>query len=165
MARWKLATAHYLMVEGGEWEYVEQDRNTGRPIRKKFLVPRMLNPNDPQDWTNRWGNKDNEDGEIVVCREGRGEPRDIVYAGDPTPDMIPVDDEARAESAGWEDRWRYKPDDPNAVGFSQALVDKFQIDMAPKPVEVTGLDALVAAIAGQTATMSKLLETAATRRP
>lgn len=163
MARWKLATAHYLMVEGTEWEYVENDRTTGRPIRKKFKVPRYLSPHDPADWTNSWGQKDAADGEVIVCREGKGQPRDIVFHSDPTPDMVPLDDEAKEESALWEGRWAYKPDDPNAAGFNQSLVDKFMVELAPKPVEVSGLDALVAAMAAQTKAMTELMS--AGRRP
>lgn len=165
MARWKLATAHYLLVEGSEWEYVENDRTTGRPIRKKFPVPRYLDPKDPVDWTNSWGQKDAADGEVIVCREGKGEKRDIVFHSDPTPDMVPLDDEAREESASWESRWAYKPDDPNASGFNQSLVDKFMMEQAEaKPVEVSGLNDLVAAMAEQTKLMGKMFE-ATLRRP
>ena len=47
MARWKLMTSHYLNTPGEEWEYTENDRNTGRPRRIKFPVPRLLDINDP----------------------------------------------------------------------------------------------------------------------
>ena len=73
MARWKLMTPHYLNVEGESWEYTENDRQTGRPKRVQFPVPRLLDIRDPSCWTNRWGNKDNEDGEIIVCHSGKGE--------------------------------------------------------------------------------------------
>lgn len=148
MARWKLMCAHYLNVPGEEWEYTEQDRTTGRPKRVKFAVPRLLDPRDPSCWTNRWGNKDNEDGEIIVCHEGRGESKDIIFLGDPTPDMEPVDDEARTISAGFASRWNMPPE--NIAGeYSQSLIDKFQIELAEresKPIEVAGLSELVAAI-------------------
>lgn len=147
MARWKLATAHYLNVPGEEWEYTENDRKTGRPKRFKFPVPRHLDINDPTCWTNRWGNKDNEDGEIIVCWEGKGDSSDIVFLGDPTPDMIPVDDEAREISAMFEARWKHKPE--SSGDYSQSLIDRFQIEMADiksKPVEVPGLAELTKAI-------------------
>ena len=159
MARWKLACTHYLNVPGEEWEYQETDRNTGRPIRRKFAVPRLLDVNDPSCWTNSWGNKDNADGEIIVCHEGKGESRDIVFFGDPTPDMIPVDDEAKEISAKFEPRWKVKPESL-AGDFSQSLVDRFQIEMAEiksKPAEVPGLADLVGAI-------NKLVETTSVRR-
>jgi hypothetical protein len=150
MARWKLMTPHYLNVPGEEWEYTENDRTTGRPKRVKFPVPRLLDTKDPSCWTNRWGNKDNEDGEIIVCHEGKGEPTDQVFIGSPTPDMVPVDDEARAISATFESLWQAKPE--NMAGdYSQSLVDRFQIQMAEasaKPIEVPGLADLVTAING-----------------
>ena len=50
MARWKLTQKHYLMVPGTKWEYVENDRSTGRPIRKTYDVPLFLDPEDPSAW-------------------------------------------------------------------------------------------------------------------
>jgi hypothetical protein len=160
MARWKLMTPHYLNVPGEEWEYTENDRQTGRPKRIKYQVPRLLDIRDPSNWTNRWGNKDNEDGEIIVCWQGKGESSDIVFVGDPTPDMVPVDDEAREISATFEARWKTKPESM-AGDFSQSLVDKFQIEMAEaqaKPVEVPGLAELTAAIGSLVQTNQKMLE-------
>lgn len=148
MARWKLMTSHYLNVPGEEWEYTENDRTTGRPRRMKYPVPRLLDVRDPTCWTNQWGTTGNEEGEIIVCHEGKGEARDIVFFGDPTPDMVPVDDEARAISASFEGRWQAQPD--NMAGdYSQSLVDKFQMEAAElqaKPVEVPGLAELTQAI-------------------
>jgi len=148
MARWKLMTAHYLNVPGEEWEYSENDRTTGRPKRLKYPVPRLLDPRDPQSWTTRWGNRDNEDGEIIVCFEGKGESTDVTFFGDPTPDMVPVDEEAKAISATFEVRWKTKPE-AMAGDFSQSLVDRFQVEMAEKQAkaaEVPGMADLVAAI-------------------
>ena len=147
MARWKLMAPHYLNVPNEEWEYTENDRKTGRPKRFKFPVPRLLDPKDPTCWTNRWGSKDNEDGEVIVC-QGEGESGDIPFAGDPTPDMVPVDDEARTITAKFETRWNSRPED-SAGDYSQSLIDRFQIQMAEvtaKPVEVPGLADLVGAI-------------------
>jgi hypothetical protein len=160
MARWKLMTAHYLNVPGEEWEYIETDRKTGRPRRTKFPVPRLLDVNDPTCWTNRWGGKDNEDGEIIVCHDGKGEPSDQIFFGDPTPDMMPIDDEAKAISASFEDFWRYKPEE-GLGNHSQSLIDKFQIELAEaqaKPVEIPGLTDLVSVIAKQTEMFGKLIE-------
>ncbi len=161
MARWKLMCPHYLAVPGEEWEYTETDRATGRPIRKKFAVPRLLDTKDPSCWTNRWGVKGDEEGEIIVCYAGKGEATDIVFVGDPTPDMLPADAEATAISASFAARWGSRPE--NSAGeYSQSLVDKFQLELAetqskPQTVEVAGLAELVASIA-------KLVENPPVRR-
>ena len=165
MARWKLMTPHYLNVEGETWEYTENDRQTGRPKRVQFPVPRLLDIRDPSCWTNRWGNKDNEDGEIIVCHAGKGESKDIVFIGDPTPDMLPVDDEAREISATFENRWKAKPE--NMAGdYSQSLIDKFQVDLAvaqAKSSEVPGMADLIANIGKLVETNQKVLETSGRR--
>jgi hypothetical protein len=165
MARWKLMTPHYLNVEGEEWEYQETNRTTGRPQRTKFPVPRLLDIRDPQCWTNQWGNKDNAEGEIIVCYKGKGDPKDIVFTGDPTPDMYPVDDEAKEISAKFETRWGAKPE--NMAGdFSQSLIDKFQTELAmvqSKPAEIPGMTDLIANIGKLAEVNQKVLESAARR--
>lgn len=161
MARWKLMTGHYLNTHDTEWEYTEQNRSTGRPERRRFAVPRFLNPNDPADWNYSWGPKDNQDGEIIVCHAGKGDPKDYVFDGDPTPDMVPLDDDAKVISAKFVERWRYKPDTEVPGSFSQTLVDQFQSEMAQaeaKPMQIEGLDKLVAAIAESNAQTQKLLQ-------
>lgn len=150
MARWKLSCNHYLMTQSPtEWEYMETDRFTGRQIRKRYTIPRLLDVKDPGDWTNKWGPTDSQDGEIIVCLPGKGEAKDIEFLGDPTPDMIPMDDEAKAISEKFTPRWAYKPD--GEVTFSQSLVDKFQMEMAektaaPQQVEIAGLGELISAM-------------------
>ncbi len=165
MARWKLACPHYLNTPGVEWEYNET--KNGKIVRKRFAVPRFLNTADPGDWTNRWGSKDDEDGEIIVCYEDKGERGDITFIGDPTPDMIPLDDEARAINAKWEPRWAYKPESAD-VSFSQSLVDKFQEAMgevASKPQEIPGMADLVGALTQLTALMATQQQAAQPPRP
>src|SRR5712664_1979266 len=75
MARWRLITGHYLnvLIDGSpaEWEYKETDRNTGKQARRIFPVPVLLDPNDPADH--------NHPGEIIVCHEGAGDRRDIIF--------------------------------------------------------------------------------------
>lgn len=150
MARWKLSCPHYINTPGTEWEYQETDRKTGRPIRKKFPVPQLLDPADPTCWTNRWGSADNADGEIIVCHEGKGESSDQIFLGDPSPDMIPVDDEAKAISASFAKVWQHRPEEAQPNSFSQSLVDRFQIQMAEaqqnaaKPLE--GMETLLGAM-------------------
>jgi hypothetical protein len=92
--------------------------------------------------------------EVIVCHEGKGEDSDIVFIGDPTPDMLPVDDEAREITATFEVRWKAKPESM-AGDYSQSLIDKFNVEaeaIRAKPVEVPGLADLVGAI-------NKLVET------
>ena len=161
MARWKLINAHYLMtIDPAEWEYTETSRTTGKQVRKKFHIPRLLDPSDPGDWTNRWGNKDNAEGEVVVCLPDKGQPGDVEFLGDPTPDMSPIDDEAKEISASFAVRWSYKPDSDQS--YSQSLVDKFQVEMAElktkaPPLEIPGLADLVAAISQQTKATSEAI--------
>lgn len=167
MARWKLAAPHYIHSADTEWEYTEVDRTTGRNVRRKFPVPRLLDPRDPGDWNNKWGSKDTQEGEIIVCREGKGEPRDYVFTGDPTPDMIPMDEEAEAESAKFATQWSYKPDSDMPGNFSQSLVDKFQSQMSEvvsKPVQIEGISELIAAITLSTKQNAELIESAIKRR-
>lgn len=169
MARWKLLGAHYLNTTAHEeWEYSETDRKTGRPKRVKLPVPRLIDPREPSDWTTTWGRGDDREGEVIVCFPGRGEPSDIAFLGDPTPDMIPVDDEARAISASFADRWAYKPEGTD-VGYSQSLIDGMQSKMAelsakPATVQVEGLDNLMALMAEQTKNTNALITALANPR-
>lgn len=91
--RWQLTEPHYLNVPGTKWEQTIVDRNTGRPQRKSFTVPMHLHPEADIDWNRMDGHM----GFITVCHEGGGHPdgKDIVFIGDPTPGMLPLDDEAR----------------------------------------------------------------------
>lgn len=98
MARWRLTEKHYLNVPGTKWEFMSTDRNTGRPVKKVFTVPLYIDPEDKDSWNYR-GEGMFEDGSVIVCHEGKGQPRDIVFIGDPTPGMLPLDDEAVAISA------------------------------------------------------------------
>lgn len=167
MARWKLTAPHYLKTEGVEWEYQELDRKTNRQVRRKFEVPVYLDPRDPGDWNNRWGSKDNEDGEVIVCYKGRGEGRDYVFFGNPTPDMVPIDDEAREISARFTTQWSFKPETDTPGDFSQSLVDKFQAEMAEienKPVQIEGMAELVTAMAASQAQTTELIKSLAIRR-
>ena len=110
--------------------------------------------------------KDNEEGEIIVCHEGKGDASDIVFMGDPTPDMSPVDDEAREISAQWEPRWAFKPETQEG-DYSQSLVDRFQSELAEaqaKPVEIPGLAELTGAIGELVKQNQKVLETSVERR-
>jgi hypothetical protein len=147
--------AHYLnLASPVEWEHIEIAG--GKQRRARFAVPRLLDPRDPGDWNSRWGQRNsgnmvgNEDGEIHVCLPGQGEPSDYEFLGDPTPDMMPIDDEAREISARFSDRWSYRPEEAE-VGFSQSLVDGFKEAMEasrqPETVKIEGLTELMAMMA------------------
>lgn len=166
MARWKLACAHYLnTVKPAKWRYSHQDRATGENIEKEFIVPRMLDPNDPKCWTNKFGvgipvsrggSDADAEGEVIVCLPGKGLPGDIEFLGDPGPDMIPQDEEADQISATFQDRWAYKADIPE-ITYSQAVVDRAQVQSA-EPVKVEGLAELVQMLAAQQAQTQAMLE-------
>jgi hypothetical protein len=159
MARWRLRCNHYLnVVERWEWEYKQVNRKTGREDRMRWQVPRLLDVKEPSDWTSkpdgvsvaRGGSFDEVDGIIVVCHEGKGKPGDIEFRGDPTPDMDPLDDEARAISASFGDRWAYKPESAE-ISHSQSLIERFDVEMAatrdkanaPQQLVIPGLEDLV----------------------
>lgn len=166
MARWKLMTAHYLNCPDTEWEYNEVNRSTGKPQRKRFPVPRYINPQDPADWTKSWGRDEGADGETIVCLVGKGERGDIEFNGDPTPDMVPIDNEAKAISATFADRWRYKPESAE-ISYSQALVDGLEEAVAEKmakPVEIPGLQELAAAVGTIAAQNAELIKTITVRK-
>jgi hypothetical protein len=108
-----------------------------------------------------------EEGEIVVCWKDKGDPRDIVFFGDPTPDMEPLDDEAKEVSATFEEAWKRAPDDIQFDDYSQSLLYRIQAESAEaaaKPVQIEGLPELVAAMAAQQAQTQELLKSLVTRR-
>lgn len=140
MARWRLLEPHYITVlrDGAtsEWAYKEINRANGREIVKKYPVPTHLDPKIQTDWTHRdmlgreqIGAKD-DDGYIIV---GYGEglhPQDIILVKDAkgklpiTPGMEPLDDEARALSAQYNERIIPLEGRDDAT-YSERLLDKF----------------------------------------
>lgn len=98
--QWRLRSPHYLNVPGTTYEQVEVSRETGKQARKSFTVPRLLNPEDPNDC--------NRDGECVVYHavDGARAPRfGHEFVGDPTPEMEPLNGEAEAIQATFEEKW------------------------------------------------------------
>ena len=135
MARWQLMEPHYLLSPGVVWEEMSTDRTTGRAKRKSHPVPLHLDPKNSGDWTHKTGidvtrgGNEFAEGVIVVCWEGKGEPQDIPFIGKPTPGMMPIDDEAKAESA------KYKWSDPIAefdmgMSYSEKLLVDLQTQVA-----------------------------------
>ena len=96
MARWQLKEKHYINVEGTEWEYKETT-DQGKQVRRVFNVPMYLDPESSADWT--------EPGMIVVCDGTNPKGRDLIFSGPPTPDMLPLDEEAETISASLRASW------------------------------------------------------------
>lgn len=154
MARWKLTEPHYLCVPGTFWEQVTTDRITQRPIRKQYPVPLHVDPRIDSDWTHK-DPLNPMDGWIVVCLAGKGEPRDIVIDQEPTPGMLPLDDEAREISA----KYTWTPND--------RVLDDFNMDQSSNQAKILNsltkqlADAIVsgqAASAVQSPAMGQFME-------
>jgi hypothetical protein len=112
MARWRLRSPHYLNVPGTEWEYKETDQTTGKQGRKIFAVPAFL------------------DEGVVVCHEDKGQERDTIFLGPPTPEMEPLDAEAKAISASEAPKWQLPPDMIGGeIDHSTALIHRFEKQM------------------------------------
>lgn len=127
--RWRLMTSHYLNVPGTEWEHNESDRTTGKAVRKLYSVPCLLDPRNPNDC--------NRDGDCIVAHaiEGlRNERTDVIFLGDPTPDMEPVNDEAEEISNSLKDKWAHPIDTLPANGgmndAEKAFMEKMMLAFA-----------------------------------
>lgn len=114
-ARWRLTNPHYLNVEtlpdgtDVEWESKETSRENGRTIRKTYKVPMLLTPTEPGDC--------NYPGEIIVANaHSVAYPQDIVFHGNPTPEMEPLNDEAKDISDGMRAKWDHPIDSLPANG-------------------------------------------------
>jgi hypothetical protein len=116
MARWRLKTAHYLMLSpASEWEYKETDQMTGNEARTVMKVPTYL---DPKART------------YVVCHKDKGQPGDLVFLGDPTDEMEPLDDEAIAISEARKPFWvRPFEDLPNTT-MAERIMESMQKSLA-----------------------------------
>jgi hypothetical protein len=126
MARWSLRDAHYLAVPGTEWEYKETNRETGRQARKVYEVPVHLDPRNASDW-----NYPREEMIIVADKYDPKYPRDIVFRGPPTPDMEPLDDEARSITQGFIDRGAWKhPIESLNMTYSESRLSEFERGIA-----------------------------------
>lgn len=128
MARWQLTEPHYLNVPGNKWELEIKNRTNGRSERKQFPVPMHLDPNIEGDWNyqDRLGNNIIDGKIIVAWATGEHEDLDIIFVGSPTPGMLPLDDEARAETA----KYSWTPtqgldEQSQANSFSQQLLIQF----------------------------------------
>jgi hypothetical protein len=98
----------------------ETNRDTGRVARTLFPVPTYLDPEDPRD--------QNYPGEVIVAYEKNARPQDIIFSGEPTPDMEPVDEEAQKISDVTRPKWINPIDAIAATGgnYSEALLALLQ---------------------------------------
>jgi hypothetical protein len=126
MARWKLREKHYLNVPGTEWEYKETDRETQRSVRKIYEVPLYLNPDERSDW-----NYPADEAIIVSNKFDPAHRRDIVFIGSPTPDMEPLDDEAKDISDDFIRRGAWiHPIESLDMNYSQSILSNFERQLA-----------------------------------
>lgn len=124
MARWRLLEPHYLNVPGTKWEYQETDRTTGRQVRKSFDVPTHYHPDIEADWTERDGLGM---GFVAVSDGHNSKPSDVIFKGEPTPGMLPLDDEAKEISARYQEKWTTpgRLYDEAEGGYAQRMMDQF----------------------------------------
>lgn len=150
MARWQIISPHYLNVTGAqkcEWQYTEVDRTNGRKKTKNFPVPTLLDPDDPSMWTEVRGR---DDGRIIVSNGDNPGDNDIIFLGDPTPDMIPIDDDAKKVTASFSSKWKH-PIESLSGTYGDQLIMQFQGELAkvqstPATTKIEGLDAMLMAI-------------------
>lgn len=163
MANWKLGTPHYLnLSDQASWEYKEVDRKTGRPKVVRFPVPTLLNPEDPGDWTER----DGEEGICVVSDGNNPRGRAHIFSGPPTPDMVPLDDEARAITKKLEPVWGQGPIEGLPGSYADALFNDLQGQVAKlqasasaaAPAKVEGMTELLGALAGMMKQNQEILD-------
>lgn len=120
--RFKLRGPHYLNVPGTEWEQEEKSQATGKVLRKRYEVPMLLDPANPADC--------NRDGECIVSMDGHEAERgDIIFLGDPTPDMEPLDKEAIALVESIKHKWVH-PIESLSGTYGETLQQLFEREIA-----------------------------------
>lgn len=172
MARWKLTQPHYLSVPNVEWEHRETDTTNGRQVRKVFIVPIVLDPVSPSNSQQ----PPNYGSDYIVAWEGKGNPADIVFIGDPTPDMEPLDEEAKAVSDSLRDTWKHPIESLSNEGYGADLIRTFEKQITDalrlgKPsnesvpgAEVEALKAQIAELTAQNVRIMEMLDKKGARR-
>ena len=168
MARWKLMQSHYLKVpvlpDGTdvEWVHEETNRTSGRTVRKRHEVGMLLDTNNPADYNDPDG--------IIVCHEGKGEAKDYIFIGEPTPDMEPLDDEAEEITASMRDKWNHPIDSLPANGGMNDREMKFMEQMmkmmsgGQAPANAAVPNAEVEALKAQVAKLTEMISAKPTER-
>lgn len=103
-ARWKLTAKHYINVDDEDaiWEYketIQAGPKMGRSKRVVHKVPVFYDPDDPSCH--------NYQGQGIIVTNARDEqfPWDIILQGPPSPDMEPLNEEARKITAAEQKKW------------------------------------------------------------
>ncbi len=156
MARWKLTAKHYLHAlqygQPSEWQREEINVQSGRAFRKTYPVPMFIDPDDPHCINRHLGY-------CVIATEGSDQPGDLIVSNfKPTPDMEPLDEEARQLSEAERPHWINPIDGLSPTmgeDFANQLLAALQQQMnktsgiSPSQLgvnsEVSNLSALVAA--------------------
>lgn len=113
MARWELTDKHYIHgnwpgEDKNSWQFTETNMETGRVARKLFTVPAFL-----------------EKG--IIVSQGERHPREFEFLGPPTPEMLPLDDDAEAISAQHRSKWMAPMDGfptQGPGGFNDAVLQR-----------------------------------------
>ena len=172
MARWRLTEPHYLNVDGTKWEYSEVDRITGRPKRVQFPVPQYLNPNYEDDLKSfGQGQGDVSTWDIIVSDGNNPGPKDVIFKekdgspGQPTPGMLPLDDDAREITARYSKVWDAPSEGPSFTQrLEESLINQMTElrDSVKQAPQVEGLAELMATMTSmmkqQTEILAKLAE-------
>lgn len=166
MARWRVTAKHYLLAkqfgEDTTWVREETNRDTGRAFRRTFSVPLYIDPEDPT-CINR------NIGYCVVATEGSEMPGDITLLSPCTPDMEPLDDDAKRITAEESKKWKDPINSlPISIGddFGNQLLAMLtaqfnNVSNAPsvslKGANTSELDELKAMLAAQQEQIAKLI--------
>lgn len=142
------------------WEQIETTA-TGQQVRKQYPVPKYFHHEDPTAW-NYITDRDQAGrpvaGDIVVCYEGKGQPRDVIFTGPPTPDMTPQDEEAEKISRATFGERATNPEEMPDGGYAGRILEGLSQQLADAmasratPAANPQMDKLVE-------TMNKLIET------
>lgn len=92
-------------------------------------------------------------GKVIVSDGVNPGANDIIFVGDPTPNMLPLDDHAREVSASFADRWKAPNENSNRT-HSQSLLDDLERQMQlierkqqqAQQAPMAGMDQLLTAI-------------------
>src|SRR5713226_7272223 len=159
MARWKLTAKHYLEAlqfgQPSEWQREEINVQTGRAFRKTYPVPMFIDPDDPF-CINR------TTGFCVIAMEGSAQPGDLECKNfKPTPDMEPLDEEARQLSEVERPHWINPIDGLSPTmgeDFANQLLAALQQQMNKTQVGSTGSNAEVSNLSALVAAQQKQIE-------
>jgi len=124
MARFRLTKDHYLNVPGTEWEQVELSA-TGKQVRHRYNVHRYLAVENGDDQTPP------KSGEIIVStKDDPRYPYDIVFIGDPSNEMEPLDAEAEEMVRAV----RSRPHPIEGLPNTNAVIQAYPQPSAPDPM-------------------------------